>query len=38
MTPEELYQEYLRTVIRTRDGQPIISFRQWCFSNGIILY
>jgi len=29
MTEEELYREYQRTIIRTRDGQPAVSFYTW---------
>lgn len=29
MTQQELYEEYRRTVIRTRDGQPAISYYTW---------
>lgn len=35
MTYEELYQEYVRTVMRTVDGLPVIGFPQWLFNIGI---
>lgn len=35
MSKEELYQEYLRTVMRCADGTPVVSFRFWCWQHGI---
>ena len=36
MTQEELYGEYQRSVVRTRNGQPIISFYTWLRNIGAL--
>jgi hypothetical protein len=33
---EELYQAYRRDVLRTRDGQPVISFYTWLRNIGAL--
>ena len=35
---QQLIEEYQRTVIRTRDGSPAISYMSWCFNRGINPY
>lgn len=35
MTKEQLYQEYLRTVMRTKDETPVVDFRFWCWQHDI---
>ena len=38
MTREELQRDYERSVIRTSDGRPAISFISWCHYHGINAY
>jgi hypothetical protein len=38
MTEEELQRDYERSVIRTSDGRPAISFISWCHYQGINAY
>ena len=35
---KQMVEEYQRTVIRTRDGRPAISYMTWCFNRGINPY
>ena len=36
MTEKELYEEYQKRVIRTRDGRPAVSFYTWLRSVGVM--
>ena len=35
MTYEELYKEYEKRVLRTKDGQPAVGFHTWLRSVGV---
>lgn len=35
---ELLYEEYLNTVLRCKDGTPAVDFEFWCWQHGIEIY